>query len=493
MTTTSKAKGTPKRSRTVNVGDSLSNAITGAQGPSDRKTGREWVERISNQFMVETAYRGSWLMRKIVNIPAQDAVRIWRSWQAEADEITLLEREEKRLRVKEIMKIGLILGRLGGGIVVMGVNNEDPAQPLSSGLDKQCLRYLRPYSRHRVKLGPRVSDPTDDEFGEPESFILTAKGGEKEVVIHRDRVLVFKGQFAGHITEQAGAATGIDSFWGEPIVNAVNDAVMNATEAQDEIAGLISEAKIDVYGLPGLMTLVGDKAGERRVIRRLELANESKSIHRAMVKDADETWEQRQINFGGMMEVIMGYVSLAAAAADIPATRLLSKSPDGMNATGDSDQENYDQMVQDVQSDSLAPALDKLDRVLIPSALGTRPEENADGSSAEDIYYTFPPLHTPSNKDAAEIESKEADTVAKLISTGLIPDEVMAESLANRLIESGRWPGLEDALKKLGPDWFKTMLPDDPDPNTDPSADTSPSDTPGTNSKPKKTPSTENG
>lgn len=488
MTTTTKRKPAAK-GRATTVSDSLANAITGSQGPSDRKSGRTWVERVSNEFMVETAYRGSWLMRKIVNIPAQDAVRVWRNWQAEADEIGLLEREEKRLRVKELVKIGLILGRLGGGIIVMGVNNEDPSQPLSSGLDKQCLRYLRVYSRHRVKLGPRVSDPTDDDFGEPESFILKAKDGDKEVTVHRDRVLVFKGQFAGHITSQAAATTGVDGFWGEAVVHAVNDAVMNATDAQDEIAGLISEAKIDVYGLPNLMNLVGDKAGERRVMRRLELANESKSIHRAMVKDAEETWEQRQINFGGMMDVIMGYVSLAAAAADIPATRLLSKSPDGMNATGDSDQENYDQMVQDIQSDSLAPALDKLDRVLIPSALGTRPEENEDGSTAEDIYYTFPPLHTPSNKDAAEIEAKEAETVSKLISTGLIPEEVMAESLANRLIESGRWPGLEDALKKLGADWFKTMLPDDPDVETDADGNPVPSDTPGTAPKPRKKPS----
>ena len=74
---------------------------------------------------------------------------------------------------------------------------------------------------------------------------------------------------------------------------------------------------------------------EKRVMRRLEIAQAAKSNHRAVIRDAAETWEQRQITWGGMPEIIMTYVSLVAAASDIPATRLMGKAPDGMNATGE--------------------------------------------------------------------------------------------------------------------------------------------------------------
>ena len=81
---------------------------------------------------------------------------------------------------------------------------------------------------------------------------------------------------------------------------------------------------------------------------------------------------------------------MAAGASDIPATRLLGKSPDGMNATGAGDQTNYDQMIKDIQESDLRPALGMLDHALIPSALGTTPPE---------VYYEFAPLSVKSKGD----------------------------------------------------------------------------------------------
>jgi phage-related protein (TIGR01555 family) len=440
--------------------DGLMNVITGSGTSVDRKEARVWQERVGNAFTVETAYRSSWMMRKAVRIPANDAIRNGWNWQAPPDDITAIEREEKRLRVRAVLKQGLTYGRLGGGVVVMGINEGQSSQPLPDVIPQGGLRYLRAYSRHRIKLGPLIADPMDDEFGEPEYFILKAKDGVGDVILHRDRVLVFKGEFVGHLQSASETLTDQHPFWGESVVTGINDAVMNATDAQDEIAGLISEAKVDVFGIPELMSMMGDQAAERRVMRRLEIAQASKSIHRAVVRDAEETWEQRQLNLGGMRDIILCYAGLVCAAADIPATRFLGKSPDGMNATGDSDSDNYDQMIQDIQTDELGPNMDKLVPVLVQSALG--PGRHNDDAAP---YMEFAPLHKPSASEAAEVESKEADTVSKLVTTGLIPDEALAQSIANRMIESGRWPGLEAALEELGERWWEIALEEpEPDP-----------------------------
>jgi len=442
--------------------DGLANVLTGQGTTADRKMHRQWQERAQSAFDIETAFRASWLMRKVVRIPAQDAVRNWIEYEAERNDVDAIQAEERRLRVRRVMREALIYGRLGGGVVIMGIKDgRDPSEPVNyASLGARSLQYLRPYSRHQFRIAGYVQDPDDAEFGEPAALILKAgEGRSGEITIHRDRLLIFKGEFSGFMTSTAASLTGADPFWGESVVHSVNDAVMNSMEAQDEIAGLIAEAKVDVFGIPDLMSMMGDPDAERRVARRLEIAQQSKSIHRAVIRDAKETWEQRQISFAGMPEVIRVYVSLVAAASDIPATRLLGQSPDGMNATGESDRENYDNVVQDVQEDRLRPALDKLLKVLVPSALGRTPKSP--------ITYNFADLHYPQPKDAAEVEAKEAATFEKLVNTGLIPEDALARAQVNRMVLSERWPGLKEALGEKGNWWTVNLGADDLDASED--------------------------
>lgn len=439
------------------ITDSLANVMTGSGTSVSRRIHAQWQARGMDRYSIANAFKGSWLMRKIVKIPAKDATREPRRWQADKDAIGLLEREEKRLKVRQKMREGLILGLLGGGIVIMGVQQGKPSDPIDpTRLRKGSLRYLLPVHRYDITLGDIITDPDDDNFGEPGSFKLRPKEGQ-EIEIHRSRCLVFKGDFEGGLDV---ASTGkADKFWGVSKVEQVDDAVKNAMIAQDEIADLIYEAKIDVIAIPDLLSRMGDTARENQILRRLELAQVGKSNHRALIRDKDEEFEQRQITWAGMKDVIMVYLACAAGAADIPATRLMGKSPDGQNSTGDSDMENYHQMVKSLQEDSLQPAYEQLDEVLIPSALGNRPD---------DIYFEFPELSVPDDKDLAEQENKEADTVSKIVNTGLVPDGVMAQVVVNRMIESGRWPGLDAAIDELPEKWWETELEGDEDDLDDP-------------------------
>lgn len=449
--TEAKAPGIIRR-----IADGLANVMTGQGTSVDKSTHRHWSERMMDEHSVDVAYRGSWLMRRVVDIPAADAVRAGRDWQASTDQIELIEAEEKRLRVRAVLREGLIYGRLGGGLIVMGVNAGTPEDPLPETLPKQSLRYMKAYSRYRVELGPLISDPLDDDFGEPEWFKVAVdqKRPDIKVQVHRSRCLVFKGSFAGHIRND-GFGYAAHPFWGESIVSIVDDAVADSISVNREIAGLIEEAKIDVFGIPELLNMMGDPVREAQVARRLQLAQAGKSNHRAIVKDSLETFEQRQLNTAGFADLIARFLSIVSAASGIPATRLLGKSPDGQNATGESDQQNYDQMVNDIQEDDLRPAFDILDKALLPSALGSTPP---------DIYWMFAPTHVLTEQQAAEVESKEATSIVALVGLGIIPDEAMAQTVANRLVESGRWPGLEAALAKIGKEWWKLA----PEPKIDP-------------------------
>ncbi|MFH7428930.1 anti-CBASS protein Acb1 family protein, partial [Pseudomonas syringae group genomosp. 7] len=64
------------------------------------------------------AFRSSWTAQNGVTIPAVDACRNWRAWQASKSEIELLQAEEARLNVQGNILEDLLKARLFGGAAV---------------------------------------------------------------------------------------------------------------------------------------------------------------------------------------------------------------------------------------------------------------------------------------------------------------------------------------------------------------------------------------
>ena len=189
--------------------------------------------------------------------------------------------------------------------------------------------------------------------------------------------------------------------------------------------------------MPGMYETLSQPGGEAKFMAALQAAAQGKSIYRMLALGEGETWETRQINWAGMPEVIKTYLSIVAGAADIPATRLLGKSPDGMNATGAGDERNYLAMIAAKQHMDLRPPLERLDAAVLPSA-----------GVPTDLPWTFSPISTLSETEAAEIEAKEAESIVKLASVALIPETALAKTVQNRLIESGRFPGLKKLIEE---------------------------------------------
>src|SRR5690349_4292110 len=106
--------------------DGLTNALTGLGTTSDARRGNTYCFRPLSHAEIEAAYRGSGLMRKCIDIPAEDAVRGWRDWQASQEQIEAIEKEEARLGVQAKVLQAEKLRGLGGGALILGVAG-DPA------------------------------------------------------------------------------------------------------------------------------------------------------------------------------------------------------------------------------------------------------------------------------------------------------------------------------------------------------------------------------
>lgn len=407
--------------------DGLANVVTGRGTSVDRATHNFWHSVTMQPQQIEAAYRTSWLTRQIVDIPAQDQTRAGRDWDADGEIIAKVEAEEKRLGYWAKVRQALIYGRLGGGALFINLG-DDPAAPLPASIRPEQIVSLIPLYRGQLSIGPQIDDVLDPLFGEPSYFKLNTN---RQPTIHASRLIIFKGQPVPGIGFTS--ASWEDRFWGDSVVQIVDDAVKNATTASSGFASLIDEAKVDVFFFDKLAETLAQSGGEERIRKRIDIATQEKSMHRSVSLDGGDRWETRTLNFAGAKDIITTYLSIVAGAADIPATRLLGKSPDGMNATGEGDLQNYYDSIAAQQDDDLRPQLERLDRVVLPSA-----------GVLEELSWRFSPVRTLTAQQQAEVENKEADTLVKLVGTGLFDEAALEESYSNRLVESQRWPGYKE-------------------------------------------------
>lgn len=416
--------------------DRLTNVMSGMGTTADKRTGLYYSFIPLTGEQAEAGYRSSWLIRKIVDVPPFDMTREWRDWQADGSDIEAIEAEERRLQLRAKAQRALVLARLfGGSAIILGTGDSDTEQPLrTDAVRKAGLAYVHVMSRWQIAEGQPRLDPADPWFGQPDFFTITG-ANNLQVRLHPSRVVAFVGQRA----PEGGFHSNASWFWGDPIMQSIGDAVKNADLAQSGFAALIDEAKLDIVKMPNLLSLWSTDEHEQRLMGRLNAAQLGKSTFRALLLDKEEEWEQRQVTWAGIPDIMMAFLNIVAGAADIPATRLLGQSPKGLQSTGDGEERDYRAMVKARQNELLRPALERIDELLIPSALG---------SVASDVYWEFAPLDQPDQKDAATVEKTFAEAAQAYANSGVVPDAALSAIVKNRIVESGQWPGSEAAFEE---------------------------------------------
>lgn len=430
----------------VSMFDGLVNAVTGMGGRRDPRVSAVIAAPLPlSNADIDAAYRGSGLMRKIVRIPAIDMVREWRDWKIDKDKISDVEAEEKRLGVRRKVRDLEILRRLGGGALILGLPG-NPSEPAPATVAKGGLAYIHAVSRWQISFTTLVDDARRGDFGEPEMWrMTTAQSGQ--VDIHPSRVIAFRGDTSA---SQLMGLTGNDAFWGESEVAKVLDAVKDNETARAAFASLLHKARLLRIGIPNLMDTVSTATGEANVMKRLSVLAMAESVHNASVYDAGdgegkggERIDDVAYNFAGARDMLLAFAEFVAAISDIPFTRLYGRAPEGMNASGESQQIDWRKTIRAMQTLDLAPCLDRLDPYLLQSALGAVP----DGQ-----WYDFAPLDSPGDKENADRFLIQMQAIDKLQTTGTIPEEALAKGVQSLMVDEGYLPELEAALEAIPED-----------------------------------------
>lgn len=433
--------------QTVQLTDGFQNVVANIGTPRDKASGATYHLSRHSDFELVAAYRSAWLPRKIVDIPAQDATRRWRSWNADKAQISALEAEEIRLGLQRSVRDALIVARLfGGAAIYLGTGDADVSKPIDPRRVKRGgLRHLTVMPRTILAAGDIDTDPESLWFGKPSRYTIS-KGTGQQVEIHPSRLAVFHGAAI-----PAGADIAGGDGWGDSVLQSAMGAIKGADGVSASTASLIFEANVDVLHLPRLMGMLEEPGGEAKVSRYLTVLAAGKGINGMLVLDGGATvdgkvsnrteYERKGATFSGVSEIWDRFMQSVSGAADIPATRLFGMSPSGMNSTGESDLQNYAQRIGAMQSMEVGPSLSSLDECLIRSALGSRPDN---------VYYDWRSIWETTSKERADIGTSTANIIATMNSTGLFAPEVLSEAGANAMIETGAVPGLESAVDEYG-------------------------------------------
>jgi phage-related protein (TIGR01555 family) len=416
--------------------DSLMNLLSGLGTAKDKAAHSQYVNNVLSQAELDAAYRGDWIARKIVDIPAQDATRAWRNWQASDEQTQAIEEHERLHGLQGKVKRALVRERLyGGAAIIMGVDQGMPQDELDvEAVGKDDLKFLHVVSRYDLVVNQMDWNPSSKYYGQPVFYERRPVAGEANMTgiqIHPSRVIRLPG------AEIPDTRVGTNDGWGDSVLQALDDAVRQCGVMAGGIAALMQEAKVDVIKIPDFTKNIPTREYAERLTARFTYANQAKSIVNALILDKEEEWERMSNSFAGLSEILKDYLMIASGAGDIPATRMLGQSPKGMHATGESDIRNYYDHINSDQETEMRPMLTPLDEVLIRSALGSRPPE---------IHYEWTSLWQLDEAQKADLASKKAAVVKIDVDSGLIPITALAKARQNQLVEDAFYPGLEDAL-----------------------------------------------
>lgn len=441
------------------ITDSLRGAIeaVGRLNPFTRGglAGSTALPGIFTHQLAIAAYMASGMMKKVISIPAEDRVREWRDWQADADDITKLEDEEKRLDLIAKVQEAENLRGIGGGALVIITKGDHSSELKPNQIGEGGIVAINVVSRWEIKGKEWIKDLASPQYRCPQMWEMDSGNGQ-QVKIHPSRVICFRGARL-----PAGAAVDDETlFWGDSRLLRVFTEVQRSDETQAWFAALVRKAKLLRIGIPDLDSRDPEQLNKRIEVIALGESSLNATVFRSSsgADDPGETVTDYQVTWAGIPAMMDAFDQRVAAVSDIPFTRLTGRSPAGMNATGEHDMDNWNKAVVSGQKLETRPCLEKLDPFLIRSA----------GVSPAKVTWKFAPLSVPTEKEEADTFNTTMDAVTKLQATGAIPDEAFAKGLQNLMTEREYIPGLDQALAEIPENERFGLNPDDD--GTDPSA-----------------------
>lgn len=412
------------------LGVGTPNLLEGTEYPMTRLT--------QNYQLMNSLYRGHWIIGRIIDTIPEDMTRNWITvtTQLSPGDIRKLDKLWRVRKVKQKILQGLKWGRLYGGavgLIMIEGHQDELHQPLDfdtimPGSFKGLMildRWSGVYPSSDL-----VDDIDDTEFGLPKYYQVTMDEGKTQDV-HHSRIVRFVGRELPYWEKLA------EVYWGASEVEIVFDELKKRDNTSWNIAQLIFLANLRVLKMEGMGELlaIGDDKAQRDMYNTVQAQNWLMSNMGLYLLGEKDDFATHQYSFGGLNEIYESFMLDMAGASKIPVTKLFGRAPAGMNATGESDMQNYYETIQQAQETTLAPVIDKLLPIMCMSEFGAIPD---------DIDYLFNPIRTPDDKEVAELADKKTTSIINAYNAGLINQKTGMKELKQMGDTTGMFTNITD-------------------------------------------------
>ena len=396
--------------KVVSLADGLANLATGLGTAKDKATHNQWNHSGANydHVTLSVRYREDWLSQKVCQIVPQDMTREWRKFESEA-----AMEADADFEVDKIFREAYKWARLyGTSFVVLDIDDgRTTDKPVNwKNLKPGCLRSMHVVDRTRiVTLGEIDQQPMSVTFGMPDHYQFV----NTTTPIHKDRLIRFEG------TELPIYERQRNLWYSDSVLIPLMRQIDNFHTTSFAAAQMVQEANTDVIKVEGLANILQSDEGTSAMLSRFSDWKQIKSVFGVSLLDSTEEFDQKKIQLSGVKDLIWEYLKMVAASVSIPATRFLSASPDGMNATGESDLVNYIETLQGLHKDIFVPRLKVVDKLLAAHY----------GLEESEFKYEWNCIFPESAAQKAERTTKKIEGIQMAVDSGILSRESGLEEL----------------------------------------------------------------
>lgn len=292
---------------------------------------------ISNfRSILSEAYAEYGIVQTLVDQPVSDAFRT--GYTIITDSLTDAQKRKlnnyiQKERINETIMEACNWARLygGGGIII--ITDQNPSLPLDiSRIGMDSPLEFRAADMWELYTEIPMWNPWDEQRED-------LKFSYYNIRLDKSRVLPICGKKAPSFIKNRLRGWGMSEL--ERVIRSINSYLKN----QDLIFELLDEAKVDVYQLDKFNTAMMTPQGTRTAEKRIQMANTLKSYLNALVLDVNDKYDQKQLSFNGLSEILNQIRQGVAADLKMPMTKLFGISSAGFNS-GEDDIENYNSMIE---------------------------------------------------------------------------------------------------------------------------------------------------
>ena len=365
-------------------------------------------EPITTDMELIRLYEGNGLFSKIIDRPAEEAVK--HGLDIDYGDEKIAEYVEERLDeldFEDKFATAEKWARLYGGALIVMLCDDGGSLEEPLDYDKvRTIEELRVFERAIVQedyqglyQSRMIFSNSDLPIGQPEFYHVNSIYGS--FTVHYTRCLIFRN---GRLPEQT--TNSIYRHWGMPEHVKIKQALRECMTSHSNGTKLLERSVQAIYKMKNLATLLSSDEGEGKVLQRLQVIDMARGILNSMAIDAEgEDYDFKTLQMAGVKDVVDTTCNMLSAVTNIPQTILFGRSPAGMNSTGDSDLENYYNMVENIQKQNMKANVRTVINLILKQGM-----YEGDIEVIPKFKVKFSALWSISDSEQADIEQKKAQT-----------------------------------------------------------------------------------